>query len=255
MTAHALKSELDRIGRKVAAWRAACLLCFGLTGAAAGIALMSALDLWLRYGRAGRAVIWLALMGILGGTGFLVSRILSLKLTHQAVAALVERTFPWLDNHLINYVQFASDPESNAFKRAYVGKGIPNWEKVNVPEIRNRRRERASQLGLGIALLVLLLPAAFFGRAWGVAIHRVVNPFSDIQPVTLTRIVDVSPGSTTVLQGTPVVLAVDVNFVDSITTSELESVIDSMEAEAAKIVPEIKHIFIEAEKIRKPLAS
>ena len=136
-----------------------------------------------------------------------VRRLQARRTTPQAVAARIEKSFPKLDNHLINYLQFATTPESNAFTEAYVSRGVPEWSEVRVEEMRDRRADRlAARVAMGAAAL-LLLPLPFLGRGWGVAIVRVVLPFASVQPVTLTHIVSVQPGDATVLQGAPAVLS------------------------------------------------
>ena len=51
-----------------------------------------------------------------------------------------------------------------------------------------------------------------------------------------------------------VLVALDVDFHDHITAGELESVIDRMETKVREILPEKCQIFIEAEKVTKPLS-
>lgn len=69
---------------------------------------------------------------------------------------------------------------------------------------------RRAQFALGVALLLLLLPFPILGRAWSVAMARVVNPFADLTPVSMTRIISVSPGNATVLQGGSLMLSCQV---------------------------------------------
>jgi hypothetical protein len=199
-----LKRQLDTVGQKVAWWRAQ------LRGSAcaAGIILFvwafSLLDLWLRYSRMGRFMIWFAIMAGVAATAWFVMRATARSLNPQAVAAMLEKAFPELDNHLINYLQFFADKDP--FKAAYVNKGPPSLQRFEVTEMKNRRAHRRVKIALAIAAVLIVLPGLFLGQAWGVAVWRVVNPFTNTQPATLTNILSVDPGDITVMQGDPLVL-------------------------------------------------
>ena len=62
-------------------------------------------------------------------------------------------------------------------------------------------------LALAASVVLLALPVALAGRTWVVSLWRIVNPFSNVAPVSLTHIIGVEPGETSVLQGKPVVLS------------------------------------------------
>jgi len=125
----------------------------------------------------------------------------------QGVAASLERAFPELDNHLINYIQFSRDTSDNPFKKAYVGGAQPQqYRKLKLRRMKNRKAHIISQSILAAVLLLLVSPTIFMGRSWGVALWRSVNPFTNTPPASLTRILEVTPGNTTVVQGGPVLL-------------------------------------------------
>ena len=119
----------------------------------------------------------------------------------------MEKTFPQLDNHLINYLQFARNPEGDPFKAAYLRAGVPEWQSLDFNRMRDKEAHRRSRITLCVAAVLLLLPALFFGQAWAVAVWRTVNPFSTVEPPSLTKILSVQPGNSTVLQGEPLALS------------------------------------------------
>jgi len=182
-------------------------MVIGIAGLVLFVFLFGLMDLWLQYGRFGRAVIWILLMAAAIAASWWIKRTLQRKFKAVAVAAMMERAFPQLDNHLINYLQFAADPGDDPFKRAYVRRGAPSWSGLDLREMKNRKMHQRALYGLLVAAVLFLTPGAFLGKAWGVAVWRVVNPFANTPPATLTNILGVDPGNTTVLQGSPLVLS------------------------------------------------
>ena len=67
----------------------------------------------------------------------------------------------------------------------------------------DRRAWERALAALGIALLLLLVPLGFMARRWSTALWRVVNPFSNCRPISLTSILAVEPGDTSVRRGDP----------------------------------------------------
>jgi hypothetical protein len=201
-----LREQLAEAGRRIAWWRARLWLAAGAAGILLFVWLFSLLDVFLRYGRVGRTVIGLLLWAAVATTTWWVLRLRGRTFSSQSVAAMIEKAFPRLDNHLINYLQFAGDRSHDAFKQAYVRRGLPEWSGLNLGEMRDRRAEKRARLALLAAAALLAAPLLFLGPAWTVAVWRVVNPFSSAMPATLTRIVSIEPGDATVLQGSSVVL-------------------------------------------------
>ncbi|MEA3212662.1 MAG: hypothetical protein QOE70_5719 [Chthoniobacter sp.] len=200
-------AKLDEIGKSLIRWQAELKLMLGLAVIAGWVCLLGFIDLWLRLDRPDRLVTWTVLLALVGGTLWLVRGALRLRFTPEAVAASVEKTFPQLDNHLINYLQLARNPEGDPFKAAYLRAGVPEWQNLDFRKMRDEKAHRRSQIMLSVAAAVLLLPALFFGQAWAVAVWRTVNPFSTVEPPSLTKILQVQPGQSTVLQGEPLVLS------------------------------------------------
>ena len=200
-------AKLDQIGKSLIRWKAELKLTLGLSVIAAWIWALGLVDLWLRLERTERVVTWCVLLALVGGTLWLVRRALRLRFTPEAVAASVEKTFPQLDNHLINILQFARNPDGDPFKAAYVRAGAPEWQNLDFRKMRDEKAHRRSRIMLSVAAALLLLPALFFGQAWAVAVWRTVNPFSTVEPPSLTKILKVQPGQSTALQGEPLVLS------------------------------------------------
>ncbi len=196
---------LEKTGRKVARWRATRFATRGLALLLGILLICGLLDFRLRFERPGRIAAWSVLVILAAVLIWRVARALFHRYTPDGVAAMLERAFPKLDNRLINYLQFARDPESDPFKRAYVRRESPAWRDLDTRRLKNKRSHRIGALFLVAATALLLLPGAFLGKAWGVALWRTVNPFSSTPPLTLTRILDVQPGATAVPIGQPVV--------------------------------------------------
>ena len=202
-----LEERLDRLGSRINRWRA---FETGLLGSAAVLACWAGLalaDLWLRPRQLGRLVLSGLLVAAAVVVVFLLARILKRSRTPAAVAALLERHFPQLDNHLINRVLFAAAPERNSpWLRAYLGESGPDWTALPLDELKDRRLRRYGAGALAVALLLLVLPGLRYGNAWGVALQRVANPFSRLAPTTFAAVTAVAPGHATVIQGEPVEL-------------------------------------------------
>ena len=200
-------AKLDQIGKSLIRWKAELKLTLGLAVIAGWVWALGLVDLWLRLDRSDRVITWTVLLALVGGTLWLVRGALRLRFTPEAVAATVEKIFPQLDNHLINILQFARNPDGDAFKAAYVRAGAPQWQNLDFRKMRDEKAHRRSRIMLSVAAVLLLLPALFFGQAWAVAVWRTVNPFSTVEPPSLTKILNVQPGQSTALQGEPLVLS------------------------------------------------
>jgi hypothetical protein len=152
-------------------------------------------------------MVWSFLLLVSAVLVWLVKKTLSRRHTPEGVAVCVEQTFPQLDNHLINFLQFSTCSIRDAFMATYVKMDIPHWDGLDLSLMKDRRTLRRAQLALGVAVVLLVLPFSFLGRAWLVSMVRVLNPFAEIAPVSLTHILNVSPGNATMLQGLDIKLA------------------------------------------------
>ena len=207
MALTSIDRELQRVGRTVRRWNAQLRLTIAAAALLGVVSVFGAMDLLLQFGRLARVSAFLTLLAAAGVSAWWLLKAVRQPLTTQGVAASLERAFPELDNHLINYVQFAAKPAGDVFKNAYIKRGIAGWAKVRVGRMKNRRVHRWSLGALCAAVIVTLAPALLTGRPWGVALWRVANPFSGVQPLSLTRVLAVRPGTTTSLQGEPLVLS------------------------------------------------
>ena len=203
--------QLTRIGRTLVRWRAQLNLSWCLAALFAVVCVLGLADLWLRLDQAGRFVAWGVIVALVGFSLWLIAKTLRKQFTDEGVAANIEKAFPELDNHLINYLQFSRDTGGDPFKEAYVKAGGPSCSGLDFRRMRDGDAHRRSLTFLAIAAGLLLLPALFVGKAWGVALWRTLNPFSSVAPPSLTKVVSVDPGDTVALQGEPLVLSCTVN--------------------------------------------
>lgn len=204
-----LDNELSRINGQINRWRAFEHALFGLAVLAGSWFVLALIDMGLRPRGSARLALSLTLIGVFLSAGVLLVRILNRQRTPAAVAALLEHHFPQLDNHLINRVLFASATvRSSPWLRGYVNAPVPGWESLPFAELKNRQRRRIGAGAIGAALLLLIIPALLYGQAWTVALRRVANPFSTLTPPTFAKVLGVTPGTTTVIQGAAVELSV-----------------------------------------------
>ncbi|MDD4870375.1 MAG: hypothetical protein PHR77_07425, partial [Kiritimatiellae bacterium] len=201
-----LTTELERIGRLISRWRAEIKFVFWAVITLGCLWISGVFDMLVQFERLGRIFFWLVVVSFMGTAFWRTWKVLSQRYTIQAVASIVERYFPQLDNRLINFLQFSNDTTKDPFKEAYVKRGIPEWNSIDVSKMRNKKALRWSLIGMGVAVVLLAIPCTIQGRAWTVALWRILNPFSNVQPVSLTKIVSIEPGNATVLQGNPMVV-------------------------------------------------
>ena len=130
-----------------------------------------------------------------------------MRQTPESVAARIERAFPHLDNHLINFVQFARQANGDRLTASYLQRDIPGWTTLDLQLLRDRRRHRHANLALVGTVILLVLPALWAGRAWSNSLVRVLNPFANRAASTLAQFVAVTPGNTSLVAGQPLTLA------------------------------------------------
>ncbi len=208
--AAALNRDLDRIGRLLVWWRAQFKLICSVATILACLWFFSLIDVFVQYSRFGRITSWIILIGLVVAAVRWIQKTMAHHLTTLGVAAEMELSFPELDNRLINYLQFSHNPTKDPFKAAYTKKGAPKYSSLDLKRMKNLTLFKRSLAALGLSAGLLLLPGAFMGKAWGTAVWRVVNPFSNVAPVCLTHILEVKPGDTTVLKGSSVVLVASI---------------------------------------------
>jgi len=200
-------ARLKKIGQMLNRWRAEIQLTAGLAVVLLLLFFLTWSDFLARYSQSGRLVVWGVLLLVSAVLVGLILKTLSRRHTPEGVAVCVEQTFPQLDNHLINFLQFSAVSMRDAFVATYVKMDIPHWDGLNLSLMKDRRKLRWAQLALGVAVVLMVLPFSFLGQAWLTSMVRVLNPFAEIAPVSLTHILAVTPGDATVLQGGDIKLA------------------------------------------------
>lgn len=210
MSGTSIRQRLQEIGAKLQFWDAQPRALFAAGAFLALLWFCTWLDLLLRFHRPGRFFCWFMLLGLLGAAGVWISKALTRRRSPEAVAARMERTFPQLDSHLINYVQFSAQPSGDALQMAYLSAEIPHWATLDLSMLRDRKMLMRGGIATLVAVVLSVVSALWSGPAWGNAMLRVVNPFSARVPGTLAQILDVKPGDGFVLRGQPALLSLKV---------------------------------------------
>ena len=201
-----LARTLEKFRRRITAGHAMVKLKWGLAALCGVLFVAGWADFLLRLEQGGRVGAWIPLVLLSVATGWLVYSALSRAYTHEGIAAALEKTFPHLDNKLINFLQFSREPSGDRFKTAYLKNGLPDLEKLDHRQLADRKAHRWSLVAC-LALAVLLAsPGIFFGTPWFIALWRSVNPFSRVELPTLTKILEVAPGDTVIPAGQGVLL-------------------------------------------------
>ena len=201
-----LTNTLEKVRRRMTAWHAMVKLKWGLATIFAVLFVVGWVDFFLRLEQGGRLGAWIPLVLLLGATVWLTYSALVRAYTPEGIAAALEKTFPQLDNRLINFLQFSREPSNDRFRNAYIKNGFPDLEKLDLRELKDRRAHKWSLIAFLSLALVLAAPGAFYGKPWFIALWRAVNPFSQVELPTLTKIIEVTPGETSIPAGQGVLL-------------------------------------------------
>ncbi len=196
-----LIGQLVKVGRMLNRWSAEVRFTVGMSVILFILESMAATDIMLRFQRGGRVVAWGLLVILAGVLVERLFRVLSRRPSPELVAVSVERTFPQLDNHLINFLLFSASGRKDPFTTAYLGMDIPHWSGLDFKAMKDVRTLRRAQIALGVAIALTLIPYPLVGQAWPVAMGRIINPFSNVAPVSLTHILSTAPGNSSALQG------------------------------------------------------
>ncbi len=202
-----LTSRLESINGLVNGWRALVRLLFAIGGVALLVSLAAASDLAWRFGAGGRIAVAAAWAAAAVAGIAIVARAATVRRTSAAVAAMLERHFPQLDNHLINHVQFAAETGSDPLRDAYMRTTSPGIDGLPLNEMRPNRPLLYGLAAMVVGVAALAAPYPCIGPAWNVAVKRVVNPFSALEPASLAHVVEVAPGDVSVPQGDSIALS------------------------------------------------
>src|SRR6056297_445433 len=107
MSPRQIEQDIGRFNAKLDRWRAD--LVGSLWGATvfASLLVFPLCDLVFRLPRSGRLVCWVGFLAVLATGLFKLYQEATRKRTPESIAVHIERNFPQLDNHLINYLQFS----------------------------------------------------------------------------------------------------------------------------------------------------
>jgi hypothetical protein len=201
-----LASTLEKVRRRMTAWHAMVKLKWGLAAICGALFIAGWVDLLVRLEQGGRVGAWIPLVLLFAATVWLVWSALSRAYSHEGIAAALEKTFPDLDNRLINFLQFSREPSNDRFKSAYLKNGFPDLDKLDLRQLKDRKAHKWSLIACLSLAIVLAAPGMIYGKPWFIALWRAVNPFSPIELPTLTKIVEVTPGDTTIPTGQGILL-------------------------------------------------
>lgn len=210
MSLQNIRNDLIRAERKLRWWSAQKRIFLGLAGVLLGVWLFGLADIYLKFGPLGR---WFCFVILISGIIALVVwniRGLLHKMSSQAVAARIERTFPELDNHLINSIQFSDLPEGNdVWMRSYLKEGVQDWDKVDIRKMRDKGQFRRALASLSGICLLIAISAVIMGAPWHNAMARIVNPLSQRAASVFASILDVQPGNLSLRHGESVQLVLE----------------------------------------------
>jgi len=210
MSINEIREDLHRAERKMRWWGAEKKLFFGLAGVLFAVWLFGLADVFFKFEAVGRWISFLVLCLAVLGLGLWAVRGLFRRLTPQAIAARIERTFPHLDNHLINTIQFSDAVgEQTGWHRHYLKEGVRDWNQIDLRRLRDKREFRQAFLCLGAVSVIIVGSAFFIGAPWQNALARIVNPLSDRPPSVFANILQVSPGNVEIARGESLTLEME----------------------------------------------
>ena len=207
MTAQDIYRRLDEVGQKIGLRQAAIRLAIVGAAALALLWLLAMSDMLLHFQRFGRVLSGLMIFLAAGTAVWLIGAALRKRRPREAVAVSVERMFPELDNHLINYLQFSrGGEEHDAMISAYLAADLPAWGAIDGKKWQDRQLWIRSWSAFAGVAAIVGLTALWAGPGWFNAAARILNPFSARPPATFGRIIEVKPGDGYVMIGAPLTL-------------------------------------------------
>ena len=212
MTANEIYRQLDDVGRRIGLRQAAIRLAIGGASVLLLLWVLVIFDLLLNFQRVGRILAGAILLVTLAAAAWLISAAMRKPRPREAVAVNIERMFPELDNHLINYLQFTRGGDPNdALISAYLASATPAWPRIHGKQWKNRKLWLRSWSVFGGITVFVFLSALWVGPGWQNAAARILNPFSARPPATFAHIISVMPGDGHVMLGAPLTVTVRVD--------------------------------------------
>ena len=160
----------------------------------------------------------LLLFGVVGGVVYLVQRAkreIRLGATDEEIALRVERTYPELDNELINSLLLSreADDEAVSLVSVVVHSGSQDAARVDLEQTVSKKRLKILSAAAVAAILLMSIYAIAFPAYFSNALKRIIVPVMHTDPITLTKIVDVTPKDVNVLSGDSLVVAATIGGV------------------------------------------
>jgi hypothetical protein len=123
-------------------------------------------------------------------------------LSELAIARRIEMACAEAGNALVNAVQFDRElPPGSAIRAAVFNELADPFPQVNWSEVFDLRLLGRLGAGLGVAVAIILLWSILRPAAFANSVARVFLPASQIAPLTRTRLMQLTPGSTGVVHG------------------------------------------------------
>ncbi|MBM4038942.1 MAG: hypothetical protein FJ290_10555 [Planctomycetes bacterium] len=156
-----------------------------------------------------------ALAGMAAGAVWLIRRAalaLAEPLTPERMAVKVEAKFPQVDNALINALLLAheDDEEASELIQAVVEEGNADAGRLDLRAAIGKRKLAAFLAAAALTLAGMATYGVVFPKHFGNALARVLLPFAGFNPLTRTKIVDVTPKDQNVLVGDGVTIGAEV---------------------------------------------
>ena len=148
----------------------------------------------------------IVILAIIAAVVAIIRTILS-KLSDQAMATLLEKARPEADNAFINAVQLASSDDIHPeIIETLLADAKINPETVKASELYSKKPLKALAIALPLLAVCIILTMTASPERMTVALKRIINPASNLQPFARTRIVSISPKNASVQRGQTITL-------------------------------------------------
>jgi len=205
---------------------------------------------------------WLMLLVLaavlIGGSIILVFKPLFREWTDEEVAVHVEAKFPEIENAVINSLQLAKDPIVR--QHGMIGRIIRRAEHdtrdVRFTDAIDRRPLLRTGIAAAAVFAALAVYAMLFSGAFSRALQRILLPTAYVPAIGKAEILDVQPGSTTVIAGDPLRIVVKYR---KVAAGEIGGTVIYRPDEAEPVEREMKPLgndqfIFTLPEVRKPLA-